>query len=1135
MASSPEIRDDLARVLALDLVGPDPGSAYEHETLSIAPSRFYLSGFLAPREANEEWKSARDGQEDVDTETGDGSGDDERAAEKASARKVFFPSSMGLTVCVGTATRTLSVTATWGDYEPIEAAKASAEPLPEGSDAPHPDTEAGTWQRAPRAFTLSIPVKSGKHPLAGSSGVEVVVLVRPLKVDPAIAQASGLSGVRTVSLFLVNDRVPETTRKRDQFFLFQARLTVSCADGFAPRPDLRGIHQGGTGDIDEAIADLQYRDTSEYGVGHGVGTRSTFVEGRCTSVTTAWIPSAQVEKVDAARLPGEFGMKRLAEAASAAELTAWLTPLTQAYRAWITTQRQTPGLSPQRQAVSDDLMAAAGLACDRIEAGLAALAEPKVFRAFTLANAAMDAQARRRNLMRGDTTTVPAWRPFQLAFVLMNLRGIVDPAHADRELVDLLFFPTGGGKTEAYLGLAAFTLLYRRLTHPGLESAGVSVLMRYTLRLLTLDQLQRAATLVCALEQLRLSARAELGEWPFEIGLWVGRAATPNRMGKRGDQDEHSARKRVLDYLNDSRKPLPVPLENCPWCGAALTQSSFRLEPNQDEPRNLVITCANRGACDYAGKALPVLTVDEPIYRRLPCFLIATMDKFAALPWEARTGALFGRVDRADGDGFYGPADEGLGTKRLPRQLPPPDLIIQDELHLISGPLGTIAGLYEAVIEQLATATVGDRAQRPKVVASTATVRRAQQQIRELFARARVEIFPPPGPDKDDSFFARTVPVSVKPARLYLGVAAPGRSLKVVLLRTYLALLGAAQKHYLAEGGEANLDNPADPYMTLLGYFNSLRELGGSRRIIEDEVLSRADSLERTRARANETLAPDFRNRVLKFDVMELTSRETNASVARARRRLEHRFHDFSQRVDVAIATNMISVGLDIPRLGLMVVNGQPKTTAEYIQATSRVGRDEARPGLVVTLLNVHKPRDRSHFERFEHFHRTFYRSVEATSVTPFSPRAVDRALVGVVVGLARHGLPALTAPRSAIAMQTLRSQSQWVADALADRATRAGHGAEAAGVSARAKNLLDDWQQIAKAQSDANAGLQYQRELGNDPALLHTPLDPELEQLPAPRNRFRANRSLRDVEPTVNLFLRALTPHGDGPLLPEN
>ena len=1105
MATSLEIRNDLSRVLELDLVGPSPGHSLEREALDTAPSRFYLTGFLVPHEANEDWKSAGDGQEELDqgSDGRKGDGHDEPTKDKASGRKVFFPSTLGVSVCVGNETRGLDVTVTWGDYVRVVEKKE------DGKDGP------GHWQREPRRVVVPVPVETRTHELSGHKGVRLSVVVRQLKTKNGASEL--LNGVRLVSVFLVNDRRPHGDGEaKNQLFLFQASLELKCAEGFVPRPNLRGVDSS---DLDECIADLQYKDAFEYAVGHGVSTRCVVVGDRCAEVHTTWMPSAEVEKVVAAAVPGDFDMKRLADCASAAEVSEKLKPLADAYGKWIA-QQDIDGLKGQRADVAKTLLANATAVQKRILDGLEVLKDPDALRAFRLANAAMESQARQRGkLFSPPNTAAPAWRPFQLAFILMNLRGVVDPTHADRERVDLLFFPTGGGKTEAYLGLAAFTLLLRRLKNPGLSSAGVSVLMRYTLRLLTLDQLQRAATLVCALELIRQASPKDLGEWPFEIGLWVGRAATPNRMGKKGDRDEYSARKRTQAYQRNTREPLPVPLESCPWCGAPLSKDSFQLVPNPDEPKDLRILCVNRGACDFAGKALPILTVDEPIYRRLPCFLIATLDKFAALPWEGRVGGLFGKVDRYDADGFYGACDEGQGA-RLRTPLLPPDLIIQDELHLISGPLGTVAGFYEAAIEALSSRTVDNKVIRPKLVASTATVRRAERQIQELFARKTVEVFPAPGIDRGDSFFAVTVAPSTKPARLYLGIAAPGRSLKVVLLRTYLALVAAAQRHFMAEGGEVASANPADPYMTLLGYFNSLRDLGGSRRIIEDEVVSHADSMAVKRRRRGEQTAPDFANRRINSNVVELTSRESNADVARAKRRLERSFKDKDERVDVAIATNMISVGLDITRLGLMVVLGQPKTTSEYIQATSRVGRDENRPGLVVTLLNVHKPRDRSHFERFEYFHRTFYRSVEATSVTPFSPRAIDRALAGAVVGLARHGDLKMTAPRQAIFMSTHRSHLAWVGEALKDRAARAGHPADGQMLANRVANLLDDWQQIAQEQAKDNAGLQYQRELGADPPLLHTPLDPELVNLDDRRKRFRANRSLRDIEPSVNLFI---------------
>ena len=399
----------------------------------------------------------------------------------------------------------------------------------------------------------------------------------------------------------------------------------------------------------------------------------------------------------------------------------------------------------------------------------------------------------------------------------MNLKGIAQPDDTDREIVDLLFFPTGGGKTEAYLGLAAFTLVLRRLRNPGLSSAGVSVLMRYTLRLLTLDQLGRAAALICALELERQNDVEKLGEWPFEIGLWVGMAATPNRMGVKGVNDPHSALAKTIAFQNDGRKASPIPLEECPWCGTKFKASSFLLTPTPDNPTDLRVKCANR-YCEFGHRNfLPIISVDEPLYRRLPCFIVATVDKFAAMPWTGEVGGFFGRVNRNDPDGFYGPCDTTKGRPLPVERLLPPDLIIQDELHLISGPLGTMVGLYETALDELSSIEKNGKVIRPKIVASTATVRRAESQIRALFNRPHVDVFPPPGPDVRTSFFAQTESTEDSNARQYLGIAAQGRSARVIMLRVYLTLLAAAQKIYKECGGAKVDDNPADPYMTLLG------------------------------------------------------------------------------------------------------------------------------------------------------------------------------------------------------------------------------------------------------------------------------------------------------------------------------
>ena len=784
---------------------------------------------------------------------------------------------------------------------------------------------------------------------------------------------------------------------------------------------------------------------------------------------------------------------------------------------------------------AEELLRQAVLAADRIAAGIQTLKQDEdALDAFRVANRAV-ASALRQRLPdqfeeEGARPDRPQWRTFQLAFILLNLAGIANPNDSHRETVDLLFFPTGGGKTEAYLGLAALAMVLRRLRHPqanGKAGAGVSVVMRYTLRLLTLDQLSRAAGLVCALELEREQNVPRYGEWPFEIGLWVGKAATPNVMGRRGENRSDSARAKTRQFKSNPRaRPAPIPLENCPWCAEPFAPESFTLLPNDDKPTELRVVCANF-ECAFSGeRPLPVLGVDEPIYQRLPAFLIATVDKFASLPWEAKTGKLLGGADRHDSRGFYGAAESAaIGTK-LPKPLPPPDLVIQDELHLISGPLGTMVGLYETTIDALCIRALGEEKKaRPKIVASTATARQAQSQVQALFARPETRIFPPPGVQRTDSFFARTVPEDDE-ARLYLGITATGRSPKVLMRRVWLALMAAAQKAY-RDAGNKKEANPADPYMTVLGYFNSLRELGGARRILEEEVRNTVQHYgERKRIGEKRGL---FRDRRRLSEVLELTSRVSTDQVAAARRRLESAFHE-DRHVDWAIATNMISVGLDIQRLGLMLVLGQPKSHAEYIQATSRVGRDPQRPGLVATLLNMHKPRDRSHYERFRHYHETFYRSVEVGSVTPFSARALDRGFAGALVGLSRHLEGQLTPAEGAGRINEAAADLEGRLLAVFGERINAQQFENEAerddrrrSVEKRVRELLRAWQAIVEDYHEAGVQVKYQQhEMRQRRPLLREMLDTQFES--EQHRLFRANRSLRDVEPEVHLHLRELS-----------
>ncbi|MFO8237521.1 MAG: DISARM system helicase DrmA [Prochlorococcaceae cyanobacterium] len=1176
---SAQVRSQLVIALELDLIGPtqrvlkalgSDAEGLETETLDRLPSSWYPTGFLVPTHTDLSLRCDDTADDDfaaadgVDLRRSRGSataykpgsaGDDAGPSEQGPAKPQLFTSSIGVSVLLPPGGE-LQLIARWGDYTKLPGGSS-----PDGAASGGSGREGQTWQRRPRQEPLELSHSDITSPQGladrlwpNSDGLRLRWHCRPAPDHQGYP-----AGTVAVTLFFTNERKKAATLvERDQQSAFQAELELRCPQGFVPRLDLQASRA--SGDWDEVVNALQFRDACEYGVGHNVGVEADLAaDGSCSRLRTTWIPQATVEKVSPRDDVGcELRMEELDQLASDgfAAVRDALMPLVDLYRAWIDEQAKVSGLKPHQQATAERLLGDARNQAERIARGIEALAEPDIREAFAIANRVMAAAARQRfGVMQGRKASdpavrPPAWRPFQLAFVLMNLVGIARPAdqHKERDKVDLLFFPTGGGKTEAYLGLAAFTLVMRRLRHGGsLQAGGLSVLMRYTLRLLTLDQLGRASTLICALELERQRQPETLGSWPFEIGLWVGQAGTPNRMGGKGDSSEATARLRVRAYIDGKTSIKPIPIDTCPWCGVEFgkrslddpspcrTSGVFNLlrqgRPDGDNPEDLRVACLNR-SCAFTGNTgsnyLPLAAVDDMIYRRLPAFLIATVDKFASLPWEGRTGKLFGKATHVvDKQGYYGPADGDDATRgvRLGDRLDPPDLVIQDELHLISGPLGSMAGLYESVIDELCSRD----GLRPKIVASTATVRRAREQMCALFGRSDSAIFPAPGPDRRDSFFAVTLPAEQVPGRLYVGLCAPGRNVKALLLRASLALMSGAQLAWKAaekertaqrRRGETPGRNPADPYMTLLGYFNTIKELGISRRLIEEELTSQLAS-HGERRRIGDTVERAA-NRKISNIPLELTSRVSTTEVSTTKDRLSRSFDDKDGRVDVALATNMISVGLDISRLGLMLMLGQPKTTAEYIQASSRVGRDQSRPGLVVVLLNPNRPRDRSHYEHFAHSHDVFYRDVEATSVTPFSERALERGLPAITVALARHLSDGLTHARNAGDTKALADVRNLVAEALRQRvATSLGqYPPDADGyantVAERVRRIIDDWCAIA----ERRGSMEYGHEERDLPPLLRTPLDPGLLELEDERERqFKANRSLRDVEPSALLL----------------
>ena len=1126
------MRARLLAALEADLVGPfaagvpvaDPAEiAASDETLTLPPSRWYLTGFLVPQGAR------APEADDLESHGGELAAGSESQAEDAGSeepepkRPVRFPASMGLSVYLPKASGadSLEVDVSYADYAKVEVA------------LDREDKTINAWKRVPYGpVRVSVPLDQKALdrgiPVPFSSGLVIRGELRTTDME-------GLEpGARVLSVFLVNEREALPT-DRDLAFAFQVKLALRFERGFLSRPNRRG--EDSSHDDDPRVLALLFRDRREWAVGHNTSLLAPVLDadGKVRSLVTTQLPRYEVPGVEHREIADlALGMADLAKL-DAKGLARALSPLVEVYGRWLDQQRYAPLGRKSLEQTRDALVQQAERAKARIEEGIVLLTTDEVVReAFQLANKAMHIAAVQADRHRADRRyrdgRKPAWRPFQLAFLLMNLAPIAEPAHADRKLADLIYFPTGGGKTEAYLGLIAYTLVLRRLrgkARPD-EGRGVTVILRYTLRLLTLDQLGRAATLICALEEMRRLEPKKLGNTRFAVGLWVGRAATANRL-----KDLHAA----LNDFTAGREDSPFPLSRCPWCDEAIRIQNIKL---LDEDGTVSKTKFTRAAVYCDGKdcifteakrpaqGLPVLFVDEQIYQELPDFLVATVDKFAMLPWRGEAGMLFGCATHLAGRRAYGVMhDAPKDATKLPEGLLPPELVIQDELHLISGPLGTMVGLYEAAVDYLSERMIDGVRRAPKVVCSTATARRAKEQIRALFGR-EMALFPPRGIDEGDNFFARLAEVTdEQPGRLYVGVGAPGRALRAVSVRAYATLLATAQRSFDPKGTP---EQPADPYMTLVGYFNSLRELGGMRRLVEDEVRNRVAHFDDDK-RPHHVIGPHpwAANRKLNQPA-ELTSREDTERVKATKARLAVRYASEKEKeepLDVVLASNMISVGLDVDRLGLMVVTGQPKTTSEYIQATSRVGR--AYPGLVVTCLNVMRPRDRSHYERFAAHHESFYREVEATSVTPFSHQTLERGLVGTLLSMVRHGIRAMEPPAGVMRIHEERPAAEQLLEQLVLRAQnhREWRDVEAERriadyVRSRGRNFLDAWERViasAKKGAGERTYSELDRRKHEGKPVMYMATDPT----PVDRDeqKFAAPTSMRDVEATAHVWVR--------------
>lgn len=1003
-----QAREEIVSFVRDEILGP------EDEVLDSAPLSRIISGVLYPQEDNSSTdfgsnESAGDTTPVAEINVPGSDIDDDLDHDVALSNQTR-PSSIGLTFALDSSVLQQSV------FVHVAATRYI------------PDQDEKNWApevvQTSSPIHLTIPVALEKptllrHFVEGSDDrLQLVALVRP-----------PFGGRVRVTVSLVNlYRSSEFKGKKDAYSWFRPELRIQSSA--SPFVENKGDSSILSEDADLAAAAFLYRSQTQIAQGHGCspewdpsGTgvweiRSTFMPSQCVPLSSALAGSAG----DPYGVY-DLNMGLIAEDTSRSQLIK----LADAYEAWILKQRQNlvgeEGLGDVLLKQGLDNLEKARVCLHRIREGIECLENPQVAEAFKLMNLAMIQQRDAQDLSRSGEASSPretidasyrtkqSWRPFQMAFILMNLPGLADRSHPDRELADLLWFPTGGGKTEAYLGCIAFSILHRRIVDP--TDGGVSALMRYTLRILTTDQFTRAAGLVCALEVIR---RRHLPKSSVEIslGLWVGDQSVPNRR-----RDALKELNRLRTGNKEERDSNLLQVKRCPHCGSSLSSDDYKV----DLESGLRISCPVL-RCDF-NDGLPLYIIDEDVYVQRPSLVVGTVDKFAQMAWKSEVAQLLG-------------TDGKFST---------PDLIVQDELHLISGPLGTMVGLYESSLDLALT----DRSKsKVKIIASTATIRQADDQVSSVFDRKSAQ-FPPAGITPSDNYFSKEASPEEMGDRRYVGLIAPGTSQATLIVRLYAALLQAGSSI-------ETTDEIRDAYWTLLGYFNSLRVLGSTYLQVIDDIPDRISVIA---SRRNQEPRVSTHH-----EPLELTSRRTAAEILSMREQLETSLTgpNPDNCPNIVLATNMISVGLDIDRLGLMVVAGQPQNTSEYIQATSRVGR--RHPGLVFVAFNAQRSRDVSHFESFVPFHRSLYRAVEATTATPFAARARDRGAHGVLVAGARMAMDEMRAQNAAGEAFAFRKEIyDRVIRPLVERASRVSDP-DSGPFEARLIKLLEEWSEASREDS---------------------------------------------------------------------
>ncbi len=1023
--------DDIANHLRTDFIGPID----ENEILEMEdPQSRYSVGILwaQPKNKGSETDVSRTFEEMFE--------DESEGSEEPKNASVFRPSSMGVSFAVQTEDR-LDIEFNYAVYHHFEKVITD-----NGREV-----NRHYYKREPKCFKTSVlvPKKAG-HITAQSEDITFYLHVRKIYGNSALATAS------VVNLHRAGNGFAES----NEGALFQCRLSVKSSRGFLPV-----FGSSSHKSFEDEKNEMLYDSVKNYSYGHGCSSIHTERGGVITEVKSEFIPKYRMFQMMPRLLPNsEYLFMNYWSNADRNDALRRLDLFIGQYEEWFERLKQNDVLTAKYPKAAADSFEKIKQCINRLCAGVELLRKNDIaWKAFIYMNKAMLLQRVKTKHCPPDTVS---WYPFQMAYILQIIPDIADDNSPFHDDVDLLWFPTGGGKTEAYLGLSAFSIFYRRLCG-GDGINGVTIIMRYTLRLLTLQQFERATALVCACEHMRKKYKIPGDE--ISIGLWIGSGMTPNHL-----QD---AAETLKKFRADSTAVIfeanPMQVVKCPWCGAEIGVGGYEITGG-----GMNISCCNNPGCEFHSH-LPIYVVDDDIYRVAPTFVLSTVDKFARITWEEKAGNLFG----------------ANGCK-------PPELIIQDELHLISGPLGSITGIYETAVENICR----HYGKAPKIIASTATVKNADNQIKILYNRNMIQ-FPPSGLSHADSFFAVEADESKRPARTYLGVCSIGSGTSEMLIKIF-ALLTFMKHLYRLNGKPAEV---VDQFYTYVGYFNSLKELGSNSIIVSDRMNAEikylvnykfkkeAESVNMKVDCANADIPSYFKNN-------ELTSRNSAKEIKAVLERLSNKFTD-DDCFDYVMASNMLSVGIDIDRLGVMCVYGQPKSNSEYIQATSRVGR--TNPGFVIPVYNGMRARDKSYYEQFCYYHSTFYKYVEASSVTSYSPRAIEKALHCAMMAVVRHTVPKYNSNDSARIFTRSDSDVERVKQSILNR-VRAVEPRNAGYAEEWLDYYLDCWEALAKSLPNTLVFSDYRNE---DNALFRSADNQIGSDIPTILN------SVRNVEATANVY----------------